>query len=325
MPGFEIPSRYFRYVRTGDARPLEGVLEHNRLDLLSLALLTARAAQLVEEGPPACAHGARSVGLGRLYQLAGRVADARRCFGLARGIETARPACRSQLRGDGAELRAEALSSYAACHVARVSSTAAAAWSCLLTPPGVSARDRSRSGRGACRPPRAPAADPLSARGFALQSLQLPLTASRREALHHRVARLSAARVGAHGDDGALVQLICDAPAAFAARSSSISTERCSIGTRVRALVAINGRGFAGVLIASEQEEYGVEPPSNAIARRSGPRRGLFAGTVAQFDLPAVWPTRCGAIFAPVSRRLLLSPDALQTLAALRGAASSSG
>jgi hypothetical protein len=32
--------------------------------------------------------------------------------------------------------------------------------------------------------------DPLSARGFALQSLQLPLTASRRDALHHRVARL---------------------------------------------------------------------------------------------------------------------------------------
>jgi len=32
--------------------------------------------------------------------------------------------------------------------------------------------------------------DPMSARGFALQSLQLPLSPSRREALHHRVARL---------------------------------------------------------------------------------------------------------------------------------------
>ena len=49
-PGFEIPSRYFHYVRTGDARPLDAVLEHNRRDLLSLALLTARAAQLLDEG-----------------------------------------------------------------------------------------------------------------------------------------------------------------------------------------------------------------------------------------------------------------------------------
>src|SRR5688572_10591514 len=39
VPGFEIPARYFRYVRSGDARPLEVVLEHNRLDLLSLALV----------------------------------------------------------------------------------------------------------------------------------------------------------------------------------------------------------------------------------------------------------------------------------------------
>src|SRR6187549_811428 len=36
VPGFEIPARYFRYVHTGDARPLGAVLEHNRLDLLSL-------------------------------------------------------------------------------------------------------------------------------------------------------------------------------------------------------------------------------------------------------------------------------------------------
>ena len=43
VPGFEIPSRYFRFVRDGNAHPLEAVLEHNRIDLLSLALVTARA------------------------------------------------------------------------------------------------------------------------------------------------------------------------------------------------------------------------------------------------------------------------------------------
>ena len=35
--GFEIPSIYFDFVRTGHTERLESVLEHNRLDLLSLA------------------------------------------------------------------------------------------------------------------------------------------------------------------------------------------------------------------------------------------------------------------------------------------------
>ena len=33
FPGMEIPARYFRFLRSGDARPLEPVLEHNRIDL----------------------------------------------------------------------------------------------------------------------------------------------------------------------------------------------------------------------------------------------------------------------------------------------------
>ena len=41
VPGFEIPARYFRFVRSGNASPLVTVLEHNRLDLLALAALTA--------------------------------------------------------------------------------------------------------------------------------------------------------------------------------------------------------------------------------------------------------------------------------------------
>src|SRR5262249_24635943 len=44
--GFEIPSRFFQFLRSGDPRPLEPVLEHNRLDLVSLAAVTARAARL---------------------------------------------------------------------------------------------------------------------------------------------------------------------------------------------------------------------------------------------------------------------------------------
>ena len=47
VPGYEIPSRFFRFVRDGDARPLEAVLEHNRLDLISLAAVLARAITLI--------------------------------------------------------------------------------------------------------------------------------------------------------------------------------------------------------------------------------------------------------------------------------------
>src|SRR5438045_2648872 len=34
VPGMEIPARYFRFLRSGDARPLQPVLEHNRIDLV---------------------------------------------------------------------------------------------------------------------------------------------------------------------------------------------------------------------------------------------------------------------------------------------------
>ena len=46
VDGFEIPGRFFQFLRTGDPRPLEPVLEHNRLDLVSLAAVTSRALRL---------------------------------------------------------------------------------------------------------------------------------------------------------------------------------------------------------------------------------------------------------------------------------------
>jgi uncharacterized protein YprB with RNaseH-like and TPR domain len=81
VPGLEIPGRYFQFLRTGDARPLEPVLEHNRLDLISLAAVTAHAVQLVEEGTACCRDAAETVALGRVYERAGctdRAVDAYR-------------------------------------------------------------------------------------------------------------------------------------------------------------------------------------------------------------------------------------------------------
>jgi uncharacterized protein YprB with RNaseH-like and TPR domain len=71
IPGMDIPGRYFRFLRSGDALPLEPVLEHNRLDLISLAAVCAHAVQLVEEGTARCRDGAEAVALGKVYERAG--------------------------------------------------------------------------------------------------------------------------------------------------------------------------------------------------------------------------------------------------------------
>jgi uncharacterized protein YprB with RNaseH-like and TPR domain len=71
VPGYEIPSRFFRFVRDGDARPLEAVLEHNRLDLISLAAVLARAITLVTRGPGEARSAQEAYGLARVYERAG--------------------------------------------------------------------------------------------------------------------------------------------------------------------------------------------------------------------------------------------------------------
>ena len=71
VPGYEIPSRFFRFVRNGDARPLEAVLEHNRLDLISLAAVLARAIVLITRGPSAATTAQEAYGLARVYERGG--------------------------------------------------------------------------------------------------------------------------------------------------------------------------------------------------------------------------------------------------------------
>lgn len=180
IPGFEIPSRYFQYVRSGDPWPLTAVLEHNRLDLLSLAMLTARAAQLLEHGVTAAGTAREALGLGRLYQHAGMLIEARACFARAAAIDT----------GDVAT-RVEALRAYAVlCRRARRYDEAADAWQGLLElhrcPPhvvqeatealAVHHEHRRRDFR--------------AAREFALRSLQVNSSLTRKQAAQHRLARL---------------------------------------------------------------------------------------------------------------------------------------
>jgi len=48
VPGSEVPLRYLGFLRSRDARPLLGVLEHNRIDIVALAALQQRIEALLD-------------------------------------------------------------------------------------------------------------------------------------------------------------------------------------------------------------------------------------------------------------------------------------
>ena len=94
------------------------MLEHNRLDLLSLAGITARLLQLVAGGPDAARDAREALALGRLYARAGLALQARGSFDRAADMaaEAGGPSSRSAARAwptdDGshwAPIRVEAL------------------------------------------------------------------------------------------------------------------------------------------------------------------------------------------------------------------------
>ena len=180
VPGFEIPSRYFHYVRSGDARALEAVLEHNRLDIISLAMFTARASQLLDDGPPAAATAREACGMGRLYERAGMTDAALESFARA-----------ADMTPTDAIARPDALRAHAAlCRRLRRYDEAAASWRRVLDvracPPGI-AREATEA-LAVHHEHRA--RDLTAARTFALQALGLQATAARQEAVHYRLARL---------------------------------------------------------------------------------------------------------------------------------------
>ena len=129
VPGFEMPSRFFRFVRDGNAFPLEAVLEHNRIDLVSLALVTAHAIRLIERGPSATTHPRECLGLGRLYERVQMTDHADACYARAADLSS-RLSREIDVRGEA--LRRLALSRRRAGRMA----DAAAAWSEIVSLPG---------------------------------------------------------------------------------------------------------------------------------------------------------------------------------------------
>jgi tetratricopeptide (TPR) repeat protein len=179
VPAFEVPSRYFHYVRTGDARPLEAVFEHNRLDLLALAMLTATAATLLEEGPAASRTASEALGLGRVYERCDLTEEARACYARA-----------AALGGSCAE-QGEALWAYGvSCRRAGQFDAAAEAWQRILALRDCPAHITKDAAEALAVHHEHRLRDFRAARLFAVHSLELTVSATRREAARHRVARL---------------------------------------------------------------------------------------------------------------------------------------
>ncbi len=86
VPGMDIPARFFGFVRSGDPRPLEPVLEHNRIDLVSLAAVTARGMRMARDGHDGCRDCAEALALGKILERAGHVSRAEACYRLRRAI-----------------------------------------------------------------------------------------------------------------------------------------------------------------------------------------------------------------------------------------------
>lgn len=84
IPSEWIPSLYFEYLQTGDARKIHHVFYHNQMDILSMVALAGRI-HLVYHDPQAARprKGVEHFALGRLFYEHGRLEKAIPCFEIA--------------------------------------------------------------------------------------------------------------------------------------------------------------------------------------------------------------------------------------------------
>jgi hypothetical protein len=199
VPGFEIPSRYFQFVRDGDARPLEAVLEHNRLDLISLAAVMARALTLVAHGPAATANPQECFGLARLYERAGALDNAEAA--LLRSIDLAqRVGTEPELHADGLRRLAWVRRRDDRIH------DAAEAWNRLAGLPRCPAAFRREAKEALAIYHEHRSRDLGTARSFVLDVLRDGPLGRRREAAEHRLRRLER-KIAVHEQGGLVAAL----------------------------------------------------------------------------------------------------------------------
>ncbi|MEW5957510.1 MAG: ribonuclease H-like domain-containing protein [Chloroflexota bacterium] len=68
IPGWLIPSVFFDYLRSGDARPLRGVFYHNAMDILAMAALLNQMSHMLADPLEGVEHAMDIVALARLFE-----------------------------------------------------------------------------------------------------------------------------------------------------------------------------------------------------------------------------------------------------------------
>ena len=198
VPGHEIPGRYFAFMRSGDALPLEPVLEHNRLDLISLAALTARAVRLLAGAPATSASARESLGAGRLLERGDRFTAAERCY------RDAADRARFERGADVSWTRADALRALAVrCRRDGRHDQAAEAWDAIAVDRRAPGGIRREALEALAIHFEHRARDLNQARRFAQLSLAERVGAQTLESGRHRLARLNRKMAGTPGADWA--------------------------------------------------------------------------------------------------------------------------
>jgi hypothetical protein len=182
--GFEVPARYFHFVRTGDPRPLSAVLEHNRLDLISLAALAGRLLHLAKSGPSDVRDSREALALGHVYARAGMDARARDAYLRAIALSRAPRGAYDATRIDA--LRALAL----AWRRARAFEEAASCWRDLLATRGCPAALAHEAAEALAIHAEHRLRDFTAARAYVWDRFEEWPSGRKRDALEHRMRRL---------------------------------------------------------------------------------------------------------------------------------------
>ncbi len=184
VDGIEIPSRYFRFVRTGDAGPLVAVVEHNRLDLLTLSALTSRLLDLSSIGPQAARTAGEALALGRVYMRAGLLERASEAFRHSIGMSPAPGGAFDRIRIEALHALAQAL------RRARRYREAAGCWRTLAETRGCPLHIAHEAIEALAIHQEHRVKDLVTARALALQCLESDGNPTRTRAVRHRIGRL---------------------------------------------------------------------------------------------------------------------------------------
>jgi uncharacterized protein YprB with RNaseH-like and TPR domain len=81
IPGWMVPSIYFDYIKTGDARPITNVLYHNAMDILSLTTLLNHISTILDDPHGGLVeHGIDLIAMGKVFEDMGEFDAAAECY-----------------------------------------------------------------------------------------------------------------------------------------------------------------------------------------------------------------------------------------------------